>query len=458
MVVTAPSGLAGMDAMAPVASSERRRVVQTAEYQEVAVPISLLVVNERLDIYPELLRTGVLRTYSRDGNLLFQAGGWIGFIPINDKVALEVRPRVPIANLERILCIADNTSPIVLKGHLREYSPSDTGLPMSLLDVLAERLATLTESCWNEGLHSEYVRRTRIGQCPRGELLPFATAEYRVRTHDQLSIVSEQFERTHDTAPNQCIAAALDQLYSIYSAIRNRAGVRVLASRLARARQLLFNVSRPALWEILANPLVADPTRMPASRVSYPVAIALAKIVLSGGGVDLRSSGGNVSLPPMMISMEQAFEAYLRNLLSERNVRLLVQNGNERPPGGASARLFHHAPASSPVGRTQSTPDIVLSLDMTPDVRIVIDAKYKPDISRDDLNQVLGYALTYRSSTVLLACPRKSSSSPSGLQLLGEVSGIRVFQYWMDLGSSEIEKEELAFVHAMANLFDVTSA
>lgn len=430
----------------------RRLVFQVEEYGDVALPIELIVSDGRLDIYPELLRTNILRSYSRDGKLLFQAGGWIGFVPINDRIALEVRPRVPIANLERVLYVAGNTSPIVLQGHLRQFEGTASDLPASFLDILAERLTTLAEACWSEGLHSEYVRRARVGQNPRGRLLPFKTAQNRIRTHDLLSTVSELYERTHDTGPNQCIAAALDKLYAIYSGIRNRSGARSLASRLGRARQLLSHVTRDSARKFLSSPLVSDPTRLPVSRPSYPAAIALAKIVLSGDGVDLRSADGQISLPPMMISMEKAFESYLRVVLAQSGDDLLVHDGNIKPPAGASTNLFHNAPANSPLRTAQSTPDIVCAMTKAPDHRLVIDAKYKPDISRDDLNQVLSYALTYRSGTVILVCPRKNPSSVVGLSLLGEVSNVKAYNYFVDLGAADLLTEERAFSDSVRGL------
>lgn len=430
----------------------RRFVFQVEEYDDVALPVELIINDGRLDIYPELLRTTVLRSYSRDGKLLFQAGGWIGLVPINERVALEIRPRVPIANLERILCIASNATPIILPSHLRQFEGITSGLPASFLDVLAERLIAVTEACWNEGLHFEYVRRVRVGQNPRGRVLPFKTVQNRIRTHDLLLTVSEQYERTHDTAPNQCIAAALDVLYSIYSAVRNRSGARSLASRLGRARQLFVHSTRTSEQKFLADPLVRDPTRLPASRPTYPAAIALAKIILSGDGVNFRSTRGQISLPSMMISMEQAFEGYLRAILLQSGDDLLVCDGNINPPAGAASKLFHSAPVSSPLRAAQSTPDIVCAMTKAPNVQLVIDAKYKKDITRDDLNQVLGYALTYRSSLVILACPRKAASSPSGLCLLGEVSGIKAYQYFVDLGAIDLPAEELAFSNSIRAL------
>lgn len=423
----------------------RRVVVETSEYQDVAVPVELLLMGGQLDVYPELTRAGILRTYSRGGSLYFQAGGWIGFIPINERVALEIRPRVPIVNLERVLRLADSSSPIVLNGHLNLFTDAKESPSNSFLDVIASRLSTLAEMCWNEGLHSDYIRVAKVAQSPRGRLKPVQTSLLRLKLGGRPAIAFEQFEKTHDTVPNQCIAAALDKLHVIYSCVGNRAGVRVLATRLARARQLFHNVSRLDPGLILHTRDVLEPERLPACRPSYPAAIAIARIVLSGRGVDIRSRDGQLSLPPMIISMEVAFEAYLRTLLSSFTSGLTVLDGNLAPPVGASRKLFHSAPTGSPMASTKSTPDIVVYVAEDEDNKVIIDAKYKPDVSRDDLNQVLGYAMTYGSKKVMLACPRKSRKSSHGLQLLGEVGGVSAYQYWIDLGSDDLEREEAEF-------------
>jgi len=154
----------------------------------------------------------------------------------------------------------------------------------------------------------------------------------------------------------------------------------------------------------------------------------------------------------MMISMESAFEAYLRNVLSRNAEGISVLDGNLNPPIGAKTRLFHATPDDSPSKSTPSTPDIVCSLASTPECQLVIDVKYKPDTDRNDLNQVLGYALTYRCKVVLLACPRKSASSAAGLHLLGEVSGIHVYHYFVDLAAPSLEQEEQVFVAAIRQL------
>lgn len=422
----------------------RRQVIRAAEYNDVAIPLDLVVRDGRLDIYPELTSSNVLRTYSRDGQLLLQAGGLVGYIPLNDRLAIEIEPRVPIGNLERLLLLAGNAAPVVLANHLSKFSSSAVGLPESLLDVLASRLVALTEVCWNEGLYSEYEKRVTVGQSPRGRLDVYGTVQHRLKSNDQLAIVSEQFHRTHDVGPNRCLAAALGRLHDVYSGMRDRAGARAMAARLRRAQQLLGSISTISSSGFDRHPLVLDPSRLPASRPSYPAAVALAKVVLSGQGVDLRSREGHITLPPMMIRMEAVFESYLRSVLANHDA-MVALDGNKAAPDGARTTLFHSAPNSSSHRRVRSTPDIVLREHPDSPRQVVIDAKYKLDVSRDDVNQVLGYALTYRTNTVVLATPRKSVSAPRGLQLLGQVSGVSVYTYVFDLGAPDLEAEEELF-------------
>lgn len=449
-----PAALAPVDDLAIQPSQEKRAVFSTQEHADTSIPLDLVISGDRLNIYPDLLKSGLIRANLKDGRLSLQAGGWIGFVPLNDKVALEILPRVPIGNLERVLSVSGASSLTTFSKHLHQYEDSRSSTPESLLNVLAERLASLTEACWNEGLHFEYRKRVRVGQNPRGRLKPFATAMQRIRSGDSLRTVSELFERTHDTAPNRCLYAALSVLYTIYSSVKNRKGARPIATKLWRARSLLANVSEDHDRLFLDHTWVLNPEKIPASRPSYPAAIALAKVVLSGTGLKFRSNAGQLSLPPMMLSMEAAFEAYLRNVLASNSAGIVVLDGNSSPPDGASTKLFHSTPESSPAKTTRSTPDIVCHRAESPDIRIIIDVKYKPDTnpSRDDLNQVLSYALSYRSSSVLLAYPRKSSQSPKGLHLLGEVSGVRVHIYFVDLAADDLPIEEQSFVAAMAEL------
>jgi 5-methylcytosine-specific restriction enzyme subunit McrC len=82
---------------------------------------------------------------------------------------------------------------------------------------------------------------------------------------------------------------------------------------------------------------------------------------------------------------------------------------------------------------------------------VVLDVKYKPaekKPERDDLNQVITYAVSYRSPAVVVVQPRADGASRQGLIHLGDIDGRAVYQYVVDL-SGDLEAEEAAMVTAM---------
>ncbi len=82
---------------------------------------------------------------------------------------------------------------------------------------------------------------------------------------------------------------------------------------------------------------------------------------------------------------------------------------------------------------------------------VILEAKYKAAENRDDVNQVLTYALSYRIPTIVLVLPAESEAD-RGLTVVGEVQGIRVLRYRINLAAIDLELEEVAFIAAIAPL------
>lgn len=103
-----------------------------------------------------------------------------------------------------------------------------------------------------------------------------------------------------------------------------------------------------------------------------------------------------------------------------------------------------------------ATPDIVLKSVQTSDnSTIVIDVKYKsieklPD--RDDLNQIISYAASYSASHGILIFPA-NDKNPSGINLIGELPGVRFYALFIDLNNSHIEEEEALMASRLSELF-----
>ena len=439
---------------APAPSSSRRQVFSSEEYGRIDVPLELVLKGSSLNIYESVLGKGFFRIQLHGNRLVFQAGGFLGLFPINDLVALEVRARVPIGNLERVLFLAPDYIPQYLPQHLQTFRIGPA-LPPSLLDCLAARLWQAVEQIGIEGLHYEYRKVTYRGSMPRGRLLPFASTEHHMRSPRRLEVAFSAFERTYDTPLNRCLRLAIRKLLNIFRSMKDRHGTKKIESTLAIADTYFRNVVIDPSMQFLDDPRIHDSSLLPSSKLSYAPAMPAALAILRNQGIRIRHHDGDLILPSMLISMEKAFEAYLRSVLKSihRDFEgFVVLDGNHDPPSGARTALFDGDDSGHMV---HATPDIVIRKQGV--TELVIDAKYKgfknrPD--RDDINQVLVYGLAYQCKRVALAYPNRSSNADV-IQRIGGVGGIELFILLMNLDASNLEEEERLIVAATGSLLSL---
>ena len=429
-------------------ATPKREVFVGEEQGEIPVPVEFLFKNGKPNIYDDVLNRNFFRFFLKGDKLIFQAAGFLGLIPINDGVAIEVRSRVPVANLERLLLLTPQYSPEILRDRLRNFGLSSVSLP-SLLDLLATRLLDAVKEVRAEGLHYWYVQRSQFGSSPTGRIRPFESAKLQASTGRRLAIASSAFERTFDTAPNRCLRLALRHLHDVYRGMRNREGARGIASQLAIEEGYLAVAKLDHTQHFLADALVKAPQLLPSTKSSYSAALSVAKMVLQHESVNIRSQTSDVSLSSVLVNMEDVFEGYLRAVLDKHlsGRRCSVLDGNLNEPAGAARLLFDDGTKSNRV-----TPDVVLTK-LSPQVstEFIIDAKYKPPQSvpdRDDLNQVLVYGLVYGCKRVALAYPRRRATEPN-LLLIGKVAGIEIFKVCVDLSAPDLQQEEKRLADAI---------
>jgi McrBC 5-methylcytosine restriction system component len=254
-------------------------VFSAEEHGEINIPLELVFKNNSLNIYEAVLGHNYFRIHLRSNRLVVQAGGFLGLFPLNDFVAVEVRARVPVSNLERILLYAPQYTPEYLPEHLQSFAVGSIATP-SLLDVLAQRLLQAVEQIYSEGLHYEYRQRHRIGSTPRGRLLPFASARHQATSRQVLAVASSSFERTYDTALNRCLRFALRTLLNTFRGMKDRKGARAIESRLAVADAHFQHVDLDHSMRFLDDSLIHDTSRLPATRASYGLALPVARVIL----------------------------------------------------------------------------------------------------------------------------------------------------------------------------------
>jgi 5-methylcytosine-specific restriction enzyme subunit McrC len=417
------------------------------EHETVKVPIGNLLVDGELDLYPDIVAHNWFDISLKRDELVVRAGGFIGLIPLNDRVTLNVRPRVPIHNLGRMLEVSKR-SPVAIARYMRDYEV-DPHFQPELLDLLADAFLDQIAPIESLGLHREYVRLEKATSNPHGRILQHQTLSLHSRGLKHRVVISS-FDRTVDTPLNRCLKMVLWMLAVKYSRMPIRSGLRKRLARLSTAIRTFDGAQLDLSLEFLSDEAVRNPTKIPPLRDYYRVPLELALMFIRDMSPALdRTVGQGLRLGSMLLDMNKVFEHYIRNALGARLKEigaLVAQDGNFIGEG-FGGKLFFDAPPSEP-----AAPDIVVRGATQPPV-VIIDVKYKPvsgDPDRDDLNQVIAYGASYATPNVCVVQP--SRKGVSGLRRLGTIGGLGVFQYEYDLASDDLQRQEIQLTEAINGL------
>lgn len=416
----------------------------------IVLPPELLKPDGSLDVYDDIM--SLFRPTYHKNRPAIQCGGWIGYIPLNDAFALEVTPRVPIGNLERLVGMAAGYTPSVLRRHSRKFAHAE-GQPASLVEILADQLLASFDRICELGLLKTYVRETRLSSFPAGKIHPFESAWYAEKLGRPVAL-SSSFDRTSDFGPNHVLRYAFEKLLARYIGNvedRNRSRLQ----RLKRAVDRLDAVSRPTPTELTTSAIARIINRLPREREDYADAMMVAQLIIFDASLAIRGGGEVALLPSLLIDMAKVFEDYARRVLIDSfrdDVRVGIKDGNKGGEHGAKTNLF--APIGEGLKNPSVTPDIVVDVNNT--TTIVIDAKYKgaPSIpDRNDVNQVVLYGAKYGAQHVMLLHAGRPASRQH-IEFCGKVGDFSVYNGMIDLNADSIENEEAAFAEAVAKLLE----
>lgn len=424
---------------------------QALEHGQVDVPASEMIVDGKLDIYPEVAKGDFFKVSFKKQEFSFQAAGYVGIIPVNDRVALDVRPRVPVANLEYIVNVAEH-QPTSLTPYQRRYNFHHDEAP-SLLGFLSEALIEQVQIVEAQGVLRNYELRSEDTSFPRGRIDIDGTLRLRARGLNH-RVSGAWFEQSIDIAPNRCLKYALSYLLRHYQGLRSQQGARQMTARLSHCFRLFENVLLQPNKQFLLDSVVREPRLLPTNRAYYRDALALAVSIIEKRGINFGNRGHEVGMISLLLNMDKVFEDYLRTALakgmSALNPRVRVLDGNKtRANGDGAKKLYFDAKPSE-----WATPDIVLAqevgADSAPENLAVLEVKYKPKKAptREDLNQVVAYAASYRVSVGVLLMPCAPGES-SGLSLLGHMGNLRIYRYAFSLSAEHLAAEESLFAREM---------
>ena len=450
-VSTLPGSYAEMQTAHAIGAEQDESTVYTVrEFEHIAIPADAVLRDGRLDVFASVVKRGLFTVTPQDGPLNLQAGGWIGVIPLNHKVTIDVRPRVPLANLSRILRIS-GTVPVDIEDTTKRYADEPELFP-SLIDIYANAMSRYVEVLRLRGFHREYARRESATSFPRGRILMGPTANTLASRGIAHKVVASWFDRTSDVPANQCIKYCLFLLAKLHISTRPTGMASrgdVVLRKLNEAFRDFDGVTLDPGLSFLDDPLVRGVRPLPRVRSYYRGPLDLSMAVIRQHAVSLDIIGDQLELPSIIIRMSDAFESYLRNVLQgvEQRERwgLRVLDGKVGGMDGGSKPLLDDGL------KVAAQPDIVMA---TPngEYPLVIEVKYRPanEYKRDDLNQAIAYGASYKCPAVVVAQPCGYKPKPlPGLHFLGTAGGMKVFQYAFNLDSSDLHSEENAFAHVI---------
>jgi 5-methylcytosine-specific restriction enzyme subunit McrC len=420
-----------------VNSEEGKVIYSVLSRQAFELDLKDVAVDGRLDILPHVEEKGLLFLQFRKNKLIVTPGAYIGLIPLTPKISFDVRPKLPVSNLARVIDAA-RRSLNSIAGTDRLYLASDLA-GGSILDFLAANLVDALRPIITNGVHKNYVRDSEPTSHPRGRIDVAGTMRGWSRGQFH-KVQAQRFEQSSDVPVNRLIKGALAFV------------LRRMRPQSPEARKLMVraNAAYMELPQVISGFRYSDysaaqevlRTRgLPAGRSYYYRALEIALLILSNRGIALLDKGADVLLETFIINFDDLFEEYLRRVLQMRTPTLLtVRDGNHE-----GKRPLFDDRSDQP-----AQPDVVLT--WQPSGRSAIgEIKYKERPSREDINQAITYALCYDTDRAVLIHQTRPGS-PAGLRHHGTIRGIRLENYSFNLGAADLEAEETAFAEALFDL------
>ncbi|SHU42029.1 5-methylcytosine-specific restriction enzyme subunit McrC [Mycobacteroides abscessus subsp. abscessus] len=425
---------------------------------------------EHIDIHPSLwLGEGyeailnseiegkdVLRASFAKGMLRLQATSFVGVIPINDRVIVRVKPRVPFGNLTRM--VLETGHNVLALSAFRDYAGRGTAGDW-VMDRYAEALLDYVDAVLDQGMLRDYVRHEGEGHYPHGRIEFGSTIQRYAARGVPNKVAYSWHERTVDTPANRCVKAAMEVIYAHLTKAqhRPRKGDKGRLARLGGQFLAFDEVSADEDYRFLDDPQVLGVVPLPDSRAYYRPLLDLAVLILRGVGIALDLGGNDVQLSSLLINTSDLFEKFVRVSLSKYAskqgwpVNVLDGNSEGRVdlydvPAKLPAPLGIPLPAVASIEAGKAQPDVVLR---QPDGVDRLVAEIKNTITSDGVlpershvEQAVTYALRYGLNCTLLIHPW--SNGTKGLVYIGRVRSIDVYDYRLDLSTEQHVDEALA--------------
>jgi hypothetical protein len=397
-------------------------IVDCEEFGSLQIGVDRLMVDGEIALDPRIVDRGYLNVALVKGQVVFRADRYVGFIPINSRIAIRVRPRAKVANIAHMI-VKSGVAPNAIPDFSRGYFPKfETGKEAE--KIYYAPLIGGVERILEVGLMKSY---NAIENPPvwRGRLRVSDTIKRHrarnVRYRTEFDYVTLSYGGVENIALKHTLKIVRNWL-----AEKDGKNAALLRAELALRRMSSIPDSKFDVAS-LAREIGRSAAHLPAHYAYYRDPLWTAYLLLQNKLPDL-SDQGFLTLDSLIVDLSMVFEAFIRLALSEK----FQARGFKIVDGKSKMYPFFVADNTYRV-----QPDIVILKQGIPVA--LLDVKYKPEPKESDRYEVLSFMEALAVNKGGFVCPQREGATS---RFMGSTSGGKELSLLrFDLAAVDVDTE-----------------
>lgn len=417
------------------------KIIEVSERSSIELPFAdLFSSGGSLKLRSDIIGKGLVEIRQAQSTLKLQVNGLIGRLPITNGLALDVRPKFPVSNLNHMIYASRSQ----LENPFFTDRPYETTRMRDYLPVpLIKSFSMALKKLLAQGVIREYERQTVVGS-PKPRINFNKSHQQYWSKLKPTHAVMDRFEFTHDNLANQCLKLAAKKAIAISgSTDKLESCVAPLAASL-RQLERVSTLTPAAIMDALHTAR----TSIPAERSDYAFALDCALELLRHNDVLLDNAQCGLELESYVISLDSVFEEYIRGVISSfpdhGHGRISTVDGNIKR---------HQKHLFSDTKKYIIKPDLIMK--DRRGIQMIGDVKYKIRPKEEDRYQLISHSLSYQVDKAILIYPKQPTQQETGLKRIGMIgpsqSPINVYEFFFDL-NDDLQTEEARLRAEICNL------
>ena len=371
-------------------------------------------------LLPETRTLSAIDLRELSDGIELRALGLIGYLPLTDRIALNLKPKFPINNFWEMLSIADESYSRILPV-LRGYQSSETTTPHL---ILIKSFCFFLKEILRLGFFRDYKEISLEGYCkPKIDI--GKTINRFIAKGQEFYSYSNVFDFTKNIRINGIIKSACVSFLKILSQKKELADEK---SILKEALMVLDYVRSESFYP---NDIGLCDDLPKWGQEFYFGALSVYSIFLGYRSIGFLYGEKGCKMPSFLFSLDTIFENFIRNSFRAtlKSKKIAVLDGNNPK---------HQVPLFQDNKRFPIKPDLIYRFGKDREVIAIGEVKYKPKIDESDRYQVISHAIALNSPFAFWISP--ATDDTGGMEYVGEIStGIKFYHYKINIYNNLIE-------------------